>query len=132
MSSHPRVGVGVIIKLENKYLLGKRINSHGENSWSFPGGHLEQFESWEECAKRETLEETGLHIENIQFLTATNDIFPAEQKHYITIFMTAQFESGELSLKEPEKCECWQWFEPSDFPEELFIPIQNLLKKEKL
>jgi ADP-ribose pyrophosphatase YjhB (NUDIX family) len=53
-----------------------------------PGGHLEHGESWEECARREILEETGLVVRDVRFLTATNDVFAAEGKHYVTIFMT--------------------------------------------
>lgn len=34
--------------------------------WLPPGGHIEQSETPPECAKRETLEETGLEIELIQ------------------------------------------------------------------
>ena len=71
----PKVGVGVIIVKEGKILLGKRKNAHGEGTWCPPGGHLELGESYEECAKRETFEETGLQIKNLQFITATNDIF---------------------------------------------------------
>jgi 8-oxo-dGTP diphosphatase len=36
-----QVGIGVIIIKENRVLMGVRINSHGQNSWGFPGGHLE-------------------------------------------------------------------------------------------
>ena len=71
----PKVGVGVIIVKEGKILLGERKNAHGEGTWCPPSGHLELGESYEECAKRETFEETGLQIKNLQFITATNDIF---------------------------------------------------------
>lgn len=128
----PQVGVGVIIIKNNKVLLGKRKNSHGEGSWSFPGGHLEFNESWEECAKRETLEETGLDITNIRFAAVTNDIFQLEKKHYITIFMLSDYIGGEPQLKEPEKCEQWEWFDWDDIklPRPLFLPIENLLKEK--
>jgi 8-oxo-dGTP diphosphatase len=33
------------------------------------------------------MEETGLEIENIHFLTATNDVMLAEGKHYVTVFV---------------------------------------------
>ncbi len=130
--NRPKVGVGVFIIKSNKVLLGKRKNAHGEGSWSFPGGHLEINESWEECAKRESLEETGLHISNIRFATVTNDIFQFEQKHYITLFMIADYQSGEPELMEPDKCEKWEWFEWDDkkLPHPLFLPIQNLLKQK--
>ena len=130
MDKKPKVGVGVIIIKDNKVLLGKRKGSHGEGSWCFPGGHLEFNESLENCSKREVLEETGIKIKNIRFETITNDIFKEEGKHYITIFMLCEHDSGEVKVMEPEKCEKWDWFEWNNFPEPLFIPIQNLLKKD--
>lgn len=56
-------------------------------TWALPGGHLEFGESFEDCVKRELLEETALDVINLEFLTATNDVMEAEGKHYITIFM---------------------------------------------
>lgn len=83
-----------------KFLLGRRLGSHGANTWALPGGHLEFGETFEECAAREVLEETGLEVdaERLEFLTATNDLMPSKQqqdssptrKHYVTIFMTAR------------------------------------------
>ena len=61
-----------------------------------PGGHLEYGESFAETAARESLEETGLEIGNIKFLTATNDVF-GEGKHYVTIFVTAEI-TGENKI----------------------------------
>ena len=127
--NRPKVGVGVAIVKNGKILLGKRKNAHGDGSWSFPGGHLEFNESWEECAARETMEEVGIKIKNIRFFTVTNDIFELEEKHYVTIFMLADYDSGEVKVMEPEKCERWSWFEWENLPKPLFIPIENLLKK---
>lgn len=128
-----KVGVAVIIsKGDGTFLLGDRKGSHGNRTWGFPGGHLEFGESFEECSKRETFEETGLKISNIKLLTITNDIFPKENKHYVTIFLTADYESGELEIKEPDKCKEWKWFDIWNFPENLFLPIQNLIKSKSL
>lgn len=130
--NRPKVGVGVFVVKDGKVLLGKRKNAHGEGGWCFPGGHLELNESWEECAKRETLEETGLTIKNIRFSTATNDIFEKEGKHYITLFMIAEYDSGEVKIMEPDKCEKWDWFEWDErkLPNPLFVPQKNLLKQK--
>ena len=92
MEKRPQVGIGVMVVKDNKVLLGKRKNSHGDGTWCFPGGHLEYKESWEECARRETLEETDLKIKNLKFGIATNDIFEKEDKHYITIIITSEYE----------------------------------------
>ena len=130
MDERPKVGVGVIIIKNGKILLGKRKNAHGEGSWSFPGGHLEFNEEIFDCAQREVSEETGIKIKNLRNATFTNDIFSKEKKHYITLFILSDYDSGEVKIMEPEKCEKLQWFKWDDLPKPLFIPIQNLLKQK--
>lgn len=125
----PKVGIGIIVIKGNKVLLGRRKGSHGSGSWSFPGGHLEFNESLEDCAKREVFEETGIKIKNIRQATFTNDIFREEGKHYITLFLVAEYDSGEVRIMEPDRCEKWDWFKWSNLPQPLFLPIQNLLKQ---
>ena len=84
----PGVGVLVILKYNDKVLLGKRKGSHGHGEWSFPGGHLELNEEIEECGKRELLEETGINIIKNSIIDNeyTNDFFINEKKHYITLY----------------------------------------------
>lgn len=125
----PKVGVGVIVIKDGKVLLGKRKGAHGEGSWAFPGGHLEFGESIEDCAKREVMEEAGITIKQIEKFTFTNDIFTQENKHYITCYVKADYDSGEVQIMEPHKCEGWDWFEWNKFPENIFVPLQNLIKE---
>ena len=53
--------------------------------------------------------------------------FEDEQKHYVTLFMVADRTTGEARLKEPDKCEGWDWFRWSELPEPHFLPVANLL-----
>ena len=129
MNNRPLIGVAVIVVKDSRVLLGKRKNSHGADTWAFPGGHLEFNESITDCASREVFEETGLRIKNLRRGPYTNDIFTAEIKHYVTLFVIADYDSGTLEVKEPHKCEKWEW---SEWPPRLqpqFLPIQNLLKQ---
>lgn len=125
----PKVGLGVAVVKEGKVLLGQRKNSHGAGDWCFPGGHLEFGESWEQCARRETKEETGIEIKNVRFWTATNDIYEKENKHYVTIFMLADYDSGQARVMEPDKSEAWEWFEWDALPKDLFFSTRNLVEK---
>ena len=52
MENHPKVGVGVMVLKDGKVLLTRRKGSHGAGEYSFPGGHLEYMESFEDCARR--------------------------------------------------------------------------------
>jgi 8-oxo-dGTP diphosphatase len=131
VDKRPRVGIGVFVWKDGKFLMGRRLSSHGDSTWSIPGGHLEYEESWEECAEREVLEETGLHITNIRFLAATNDIFPEHKKQYATIWMESDWLSGEPAVTEPDKWIDMQWREITDLPEPLFEPCWRNLKNAK-
>ena len=125
----PLVGVAVIVIKDGKVLLGKRINAHGAGTWQFPGGHLEFGETIEACARREVFEETRLRISHLRMGPYTNDYFEAEDKHYVTLYMLADYQAGELTRNEPHKCERWEWVTwppPADKP--LFLPIRNLLQ----
>ncbi len=124
----PRIGIGVIVVKDNKILMSKRKNAHGNGTWSLPGGHLEFGESLQECAQREVFEEAGISIKNIKIGHVTNDIFKNEDKHYVTIFMLTEYASGTVTNCEPEKCEGWQWFSYEELIDlKLFLPLQNLL-----
>ena len=127
--NRPKVGIGVYIVKDGKFLLGERQGSHGANTWSAPGGHLEYGESWEECARRETMEEAGVKIKNVRFLGLTNNIFE-EGKHYITIAMIADWAGGKPEVCEPDKCLGWEWVDVEHMPSRLFLPIEDLMKSE--
>jgi 8-oxo-dGTP diphosphatase len=130
MKRQVRVGFGVYVIKNRKLLLGKRIGEHGKGFWSAPGGHLEYGESWEDGAKRETLEEAGIKIKNIRFAGLTNDIHKDEKKHYVTIALVADYVSGETKVMESNKLERWEWFSWNNLPNPLFLPMQNLRKQK--
>lgn len=121
------VGVGVIITKDKKVLLIKRTGSHGADTWSCPGGHIDFGESIEECALRETKEETGLDIRKVQFKAITNDIFPDEHKHYVTIWVSGEYRGGIEKIQSPREATEIGWFEWNKLPQPLFLPMQNLV-----
>lgn len=121
-------GLAVFVVKDGKILFGKRLGEHGRGTWCPPGGHIEFGETFEECARRETLEECGLKIKNIQFLTITNDFFKESGKHYVTIIMRADWASGEPQVLEPDKMVEWHWCTWEDRPKNVFLTMDNLAK----
>lgn len=121
-----RVGVGVVVEKDNRVLLLHRKNVHGEGTWSTPGGHMEFGETPESCATREVLEETGARIGKIHFIGITNDVFD-DTRHYITIWMRAEYLSGKVYLAAEYESDEIGWFAWDTLPEPLFLPLKHLL-----
>ncbi|EFX01086.1 nudix domain containing protein [Grosmannia clavigera kw1407] len=132
----PRVGVAAVIKsLDGHFCIGRRKGSHGVGKWQFPGGHLEFGEDSLACARRETLEETGLRVRPLGIIAVTNDIFGQDNKHYITICVVCVREDEQ---QQPQ-CEGWRWERWSvieelakkgpDAADGLFLPIIHMIEQ---
>jgi 8-oxo-dGTP diphosphatase len=126
----PRVGIGVFVFKNNKFIMGQRKGAHGEGSWSVPGGHLDFGETIEKGAQREVMEETGVRIKNIKIVGITNDIFKKEDKHYITIWVVSEWAKGEPYIAEPDKFLDVKWHDFKHLPKKLFLPWKQLLKSD--
>ncbi|XP_038069111.1 nucleotide triphosphate diphosphatase NUDT15-like [Patiria miniata] len=119
----PKVGVVAVITspLHPKcVVIGKRKNILGDGYYALPGGHLEYAETWEECAVRETLEETGLTITRVTFDTVINAVIEEDNFHCVVIFMKGEIDptqQKEPINMEPNKCEGWEWWDWDKFPE---------------
>ena len=124
---YPGVGICVYVRKDGKVLLGKRRSIHGKGEWCAPGGKMEMNESPEECAIRETREETGLEIQDVRFISYTNDIWDDIGTHYVTLSFVADWKMGEVRVVEQDKFEEWKWFSLGSLPGPLFLSTQNFL-----
>jgi 8-oxo-dGTP diphosphatase len=127
MPEHPRLGVGIVVTRGREVLLVHREGVHGSGTWSTPGGHLEFGEDLAECALREVREETGIDIRNPTFVGITNDVFESESKHYVTVWMEAEYVSGEATALAAYELTDVEWFPWDRLPSPLFFPLANLL-----
>lgn len=103
----------IYIEKDGKYLMLHRTrkeNDTNKDKWIGVGGKFEEGETPEECARRETYEETGLTLQNLFYrgiVTFVSDKYPAEQMH---LFKSTAFsgrikdcDEGELDWIEKEK-----------------------------
>ena len=72
--TRPIVGVGILVRNEEKILLVRRENEPGKGRWSIPGGLLELGEKIQDGAKREIREETGLEVEIYRLIDVGENI----------------------------------------------------------
>lgn len=109
-------GAGVILLNDkNEILLGRRTDN---GYWGYPAGSMELGESFEECARREVLEETGLACGKLEFLMDMSGEdsyyeYPNGDKVYLAgiLYICRDF-TGEMKVQEEEAYE--QRFFPVD------------------
>jgi len=126
----PQACVGVMIFKDGKVLLGKRCGKHAPGEYSFPGGRIEYMESFEDAIKRETLEEAGVKIKNLKFLSIAN-IDRYSYRQDILVSFVADWESGEPETFKEERIGEWDWYDLNNLPKPIFFPTQVLIDSYK-
>ena len=124
-AQRPQVGVGVIFVREGRVFLAKRHGAHGENTWASAGGHLENGETLEGCARREAMEELGVTVGALRFLCVSNII--AYGKHYVDIEFVGDIDNQEPRLMEPEAFIDCGWFDFDELPNPIFDAMKYAL-----
>lgn len=128
MQQRAQLGTGVLILKDDLLLLQKRASSHGEGTWSTPGGHIEYGETPERTAIRETEEEVGLTIGGGRIVAITNDVFENEEKHYVTLWLLAEDIGDDPIILKADETSDYGWFPLDALPSPLFLPMQTLLQ----
>lgn len=132
-----RVGFGVMLLKDRKILLGKRHEDpkkadsdlHYEGTWTMPGGSLEFGESFEQGAKREVKEETGMTLKDAKVICVNND--KNEYAHFVTIGILSKNFSGTPKVMEPDEITEWKWFASHELPKKIYPPSKKVLENYK-
>jgi len=122
-SKGPFVGVGCIPIWQGRILL---VRSHN-GFWSTPGGHLEHGESPVDAAIRETREETGVSVRDVEFVAITNDVIPATGRHYVTTWFRGVVDDPALQIQDAEEIAEAAWFDPASLPEPRHVYFESLI-----
>lgn len=132
------VVVGGIIK-DGKILLIRRKKKPYQGLWSLPGGKVESCEAVTDAMAREIREETGLHVESMEFLGIVSERIDEGEKaiggHLIHVFLL-NVRGTNLAKSVEGKL---QWFPMEDLskieedaiPTDLFIISHMLCPKHK-
>jgi 8-oxo-dGTP diphosphatase len=128
----PSLGAGIIIQKDDCVLMGFREKKFGYGKLCLPGGHIEMFETAEIAVRRECLEECGLKVGKVELIGFTEDFYPKEDKHYVTIFFTGEYVGGKPKEMEPDKISNWTWYKIADLKnmqDQLWEPCIDKFRK---
>lgn len=95
-----RVSAGALIEHSGKLLLVRHTKPDAYDFWVAPGGGVKGSETYEDAAKREVKEETGLSVEVGQLLYIEDLVSP--QCRYVKFWFQARYRSGIIDVSHPE------------------------------
>jgi ADP-ribose pyrophosphatase YjhB (NUDIX family) len=126
------VGVGVLIRDENRFLIIKRAVDPDAGLWSIPGGLVEIGEKAAGAAVREAKEETSLDVEIIDILDIVDRIIRDENGrirfHFVIVDFLARPRGGVVKASS-DALEA-RWIRSEEFPSyELTPTLIDLLKR---
>lgn len=88
---NPRVIAGTLVTQAGRILMCKRNIEPRKGLWTLPAGFMENGESLDEAARRETLEETRLQVRT----TSLHAVFSLPHINQVYVFLCAEVVSGE-------------------------------------
>lgn len=116
---HPRIGVAVVIFCGDEALLIKRAKDPAKGLYSIPGGTLRLGEGIEAAARREVLEETGLTLGALTFVTfverVERDQEGAVRFHYVIFDFTTKL-TERPTVQASSDAEEARWVKRADLP----------------
>lgn len=121
----------LIVNEKGQLLLQKRADN---GFWAYPGGSMEPGETFEECAKREAFEETGLECLELDYFTHKSGkemhyIYPNQDEVYIAeiVFLCEKYQ-GELNVQESEVTE-QQFFDLDKLPDNISPTNRSVIQQ---
>jgi mutator protein MutT len=111
------VAAGVVFRKGKLLITQRRAQDRLGGLWEFPGGKREDWETFEECLRRELMEELGIEIEIGRMIESIDHQYPEKKIHLR--FFWCRWTRHEPKLIE---CQALAWVGPGqlddyEFPE---------------
>lgn len=126
VTEKPGISAAIIVK-DQRVLMVRRRVKEGELMWQFPAGGIEEGETAEAAAVRETLEETGLTVKADRLLGERVHPKTGRQMSYTA----CEVVDGEARVADDDELDAVAWVAHSEIaeyvPYGLFGPVQEYL-----
>lgn len=111
--AYPRISPAIIVAVTkgNEILLA-RAKHFAQNFYSVIAGFVEIGETFEDCVKREVMEEVGIRIKNLKYFGSQPWPFPDS----VMVAFTAEYESGEIRV-DGHEIEDAGWYGKDNMPQ---------------
>ena len=120
----------LFVNEKNEILLQLREDN---GFWGYPVGSMELGESFEECAKREAFEESGLIADELEYFDtesgeSTHYIYPNGDEIYVAgiVFLCRKYH-GEMKPQK-EEVESLKFYDLNNLPDKMSIRNKQIVK----
>ncbi len=116
----------------NKILLLRRYNTgYEDGNYSMIAGHVDPGETFTQCIIREAEEEAGIllkpkDLEVVHVMHRNSGT--SENNERVDVFFIAEKWDGEITNKEPHKCDDLSWFDLDNIPENIIPYIKQVIE----
>ncbi|NYV73135.1 NUDIX hydrolase [Streptomyces sp. UH6] len=126
VTEKPGISAAIIVQ-DQRVLMVRRRVKEGELMWQFPAGGIEEGETAEAAAVRETLEETGLTVKSVRLLGER--VHPKTQRQMS--YTACEVVDGEARVADDDELDAVAWVAHGEIaeyvPYGLFGPVQEYL-----
>lgn len=111
-TTKPDVSAAIITDGQRVLMVRRRVKE-GELSWQFPAGGVEDGETAEQAAVRETLEETGLTVRAVRYIG--DRVHPKSGKSMA--YTACEVVSGEAHVADTDELDQVAWVRHAQIPD---------------
>jgi ADP-ribose pyrophosphatase YjhB (NUDIX family) len=129
----PLIMVGATLLLLNKQNQLLMMRRTDNQCWGVPGGAMEIGEDLETTVRRETREEIGVCVGDLELFRAYSGEelyyqYPDGAEVYNVSIAYISRDFNELIILDPEEHSAFRWFELKNLPSEISPPIKPILR----
>ena len=123
----------LVLSKDNKVLLLRRFNTgYEDGNYSLVAWHVELGETFTQCIIREAEEEAGILLKP-EYLKVVHVMHvnsgTTENNERVGVFFIAEKWDGEITNKEPHKCDDLSWFDVDKLPDNVIPYIKQALEE---
>lgn len=105
--THPGTAV-FIVRPDDRFLLVRRAGDRpGAGEWSVPGGRVERGETWDDCARREAIEEVNIGLDTVHLLTITTAV--GLTQGWLTVWGTSFRSTAPPAVMLNDEADDYEW-----------------------
>lgn len=125
----PYAAVYLLLIKDGQVLLLRRFNTgYQDGNYSLIAGHLDGGETTKQCIIREAREEAGVMVnpKDLEVVHVMHRFAP--DREYFDIYLRAEKWTGDITNKEPDKCDELKWYNMDDLPDNILPEVKLALE----